>query len=232
MYNNSIFSLLHARQADFLASHVTPSFFGAGAVLRGPQAHQSNVIFPETGLIAILAPLEDGRVIEVGLHGQFGASVPNDLIGVADTEDAEIAVTDVTAWSMKPTDVATLIEQDSEIRSAFLKNGHFLMRQSRQLAACKAWHPLNQRLPSWLLRASELSQANAFQITQEQISLFLGVSRTSLSVAASKLLAEGIIDYMRGRLQILDTAGLAARACECHQVLQDNRRRIFEPRAS
>jgi CRP-like cAMP-binding protein len=227
MSKNAIFSLLHARHADFLARFAMPVVFGAGAVVRGPQAQSSDVIFPETGLIAVLTPLEDGQVIEVGMVGQSGASVSNSLFSVNAVDDAEIAVTDVAGWSIKPADLATILDMDAKARFAFSRNGEFLLRQSRQLAACHAWHPLDQRLATWLLRASEIGQTRAFQLTQKKIANFLGVSHASLSTAAFKLLRLGAVDYTKGRLRILDSTTLAARACSCQRVLHENQRSLL-----
>ena len=227
MYKNPLFSLLHARHADFLARAASPVVFGTGAVLRGPQASSSNVVFPETGLIAVLTPLEDGEVIEVGMIGPSGASVSTSLLSMNTFDDAEIAVADVAGWSMNATDLAAILDEDPKSRLAFSRNGEFLLRQSRQLAACHAWHPLDQRLATWFLRASEIGQTRAFHVTQKKIANFLGVSHASLSTAAYKLLRLGAVDYMKGRLQILDSAALEARACSCHRVLHENRRRLL-----
>ena len=42
----------------------------------------------------------------------------------------------------------------------------------------------------------------------------LGVRREGVTDAAGKLQAAGLIDYSRGKIQILDRYGLEARACE------------------
>ena len=224
MYRNAIFSMLHARHADLLARFATPVVFGAGAVLRGPQAQSSKVIFPETGLVAVLTLLEDKQIIEVGLVGHSGASISNSLFSVNTIDDAEIAVTDVAGWSMNATDIAAILDKDTNARLAFSRNAEFLLRQSRQLAACHAWHTLDQRLATWLLRASEMGQTRAFHLTQKKIANFLGVSHARLSTAAFKLLSLGAVDYMKGRLEILDSTVLAARACSCQRILHENHR--------
>ena len=221
MYKNPLLLLLHDRHADFLARSAKPVVFGAGAVIRGPQTPSSNVIFPETGLVAILTTLEH-EVIEVGMVGASGASVPTSLFDTDAVDEAEIAVIDVSGWSMSPADLAAILDEDPRARAAFSRNGEYMLRQARQLAACHAWHPLDQRLATWLLRASEIGRTQAFHLTQKRIANFLGVSHASLSTAAYKLLRSGTLDYMKGRLQIVDSAGLEARACSCHRVLHEN----------
>jgi Mn-dependent DtxR family transcriptional regulator len=60
-------------------------------------------------------------------------------------------------------------------------------------------------------------------IPQEHVSQMLGVQRASVSMFASQLQDEGVIQYRRGRLRINDSAGLAKHACPCHRVLRQKR---------
>jgi Mn-dependent DtxR family transcriptional regulator len=44
----------------------------------------------------------------------------------------------------------------------------------------------------------------------------LGVQRSSVSLVASVLKADGLITYKRGLIEIRDRAGLEKRSCECY----------------
>ena len=44
----------------------------------------------------------------------------------------------------------------------------------------------------------------------------LGVRRESVTEAARKLQDEGLIQYSRGQITVLDRAGLEAHICECY----------------
>jgi hypothetical protein len=47
----------------------------------------------------------------------------------------------------------------------------------------------------------------------------LGVQLSTVTVAAGELQRNGMIGYSRGRIHILDRAGLAAKACECYGIV-------------
>jgi Mn-dependent DtxR family transcriptional regulator len=50
----------------------------------------------------------------------------------------------------------------------------------------------------------------------------LGCTRPTVSVAAGLLKTAGLIEYSRGVIQILDTARLEKRACECYLVIKNH----------
>jgi len=56
---------------------------------------------------------------------------------------------------------------------------------------------------------------------QEFLSHMLGTSRSTVSIAASILKQEKLIEYRRGVIDILDLPGLEARSCECYRVIKD-----------
>jgi hypothetical protein len=54
------------------------------------------------------------------------------------------------------------------------------------------------------------------------------VNRGSANEAASALQTAGLIRYRRGRITVLDRAGLEAMACDCYQVVKGESDRFFD----
>ena len=65
-----------------------------------------------------------------------------------------------------------------------------------------------------------------FPITQEFLAQMLGVSRPSVALSAAALQKAGLISYRRGKMTILDRAGLEEAACECYAVVRRHFRRM------
>jgi len=55
----------------------------------------------------------------------------------------------------------------------------------------------------------------------------LGVRRTGITAIASGLQRTGIIRYHRGRVRIIDRAGLEAAACECYRIDRERVARLL-----
>jgi CRP-like cAMP-binding protein len=73
----------------------------------------------------------------------------------------------------------------------------------------------------WLLMTHDRIGDDEFQLTQEFLSNMLGVRREGVSKAASDLQKRKLISYSRGRLRVLDRAGLQASSCGCYQIIKD-----------
>ena len=55
----------------------------------------------------------------------------------------------------------------------------------------------------------------------------LGVRRESVTEAAGKLHAAGVIDYARGHITVVDRRGMEALCCECYRVVKDETDRLL-----
>jgi Mn-dependent DtxR family transcriptional regulator len=94
---------------------------------------------------------------------------------------------------------------------------------------CNRHHVLEQQLCRWLLLSLDRLPSNQLVMTQQLIANMLGVRREGVTEAAGRLQAEGLIDYRRGRICVLDRAKLEKRVCECYGVVRRECDRLFAP---
>src|SRR3712207_2878595 len=85
--------------------------------------------------------------------------------------------------------------------------------------ACNRAHVIEQRMARWLLMCHDRVLGEEFLLTHEFLSQMMGVRRASVTEAAGVFQDEGLINYSRGHITIIDRAGLEARTCECYWVV-------------
>ena len=102
-----------------------------------------------------------------------------------------------------------------------------LITQMAQTAVCNRHHSLDQQLCRWLLLSLDRLQANELVMTQELIANMLGVRREGVTEAARKAAERGSDQLPRGRITVLDRAGLEARTCECYAVVKKEYDRLL-----
>jgi Mn-dependent DtxR family transcriptional regulator len=104
------------------------------------------------------------------------------------------------------------------------------MTQMGQNAACGQLHNVDARCARWLLLAHDDVEGDTFPLTQDYLAMMLGVTRPSVSEAASSLQKAGLIRYVRGQMTVLDRPGLEAASCECYRIVrQEFERLLAEP---
>ena len=102
--------------------------------------------------------------------------------------------------------------------------------QSAQTTACNALHDAEQRLCRWLLMTRDRLGSEVLPLTQEHLSIMVGVQRTTVTAIASALQARGVVAYSRGKIRITDTAAIRAIACECYASIDQGVDLMVGPR--
>jgi hypothetical protein len=66
------------------------------------------------------------------------------------------------------------------------------------------------------------------RLTHEYMAIMLGARRASVTEVLRPLQEAGLVKSYRGRITILDGAGLGVRACECYFVVRDEYDRLLD----
>jgi CRP-like cAMP-binding protein len=228
MFRNRILAALPISEVENLRPHLHQMSVIAGQTLHEPRNPISDVFFVEEGVISLTADSIGNGQVEVGLTGSEG------LVGAPAILNAQPfavhrAITQVTGrvYRIGTSVLRSAIEQSPVIRDLCMRSVEVLMIQSAQVAACNAKHNLPERLARWLLMVRDRIDSDNLPMTQEFLSVMLGVRRSGVSVAANTLQAGGLIRLSRGHVLILDREGLAAASCECYRIIEESRERIL-----
>lgn len=203
-----------------LEAHLTPVELPQSLILQEAGRPVSQVYFPLSGMVSLLAVTPSGESIETGIVGREG------LVGglaVGDLTSFAQAIVQIEGRALRigAPQFRSLCQVNPELRDRVDRYQAFILSQAQQNAACHALHSLEGRLCRWLLQSQDLIESNQIALTQEFLSYMLGVRRPTVSVAASELQKDGLIQYRRGTITVVDRPGLLKRSCQCYEVLRD-----------
>ncbi len=196
-------------QMEWLKLVAGESLHRAGDLVR-------NMIFPATAVVSLLSSLRDGSGVEVAMVGREGVVGACALAGDGQALTSASVLSAGFAWRVSAPWLVQQARLRPALHQALLGYQHAVMRQMCQAAACYRHHRLDGQLCRWLLAHRQRLQGDEIVATQEGIARLLGVRREGVTAAAMNLQEMGLIRYGRGRITLLNIAGLAELACECH----------------
>ena len=175
------------------------------------------VYFPIDSIVSLITTLADGPRMEVGIVGYEGMVGTSLILGVNTSPQDAVVQGAGIAWRMGAAAFQRHIGQSAELRRLLNRYMYVMMGQLAQTTACSHYHLVRPRLACWLLMTRDRARSNEFHLTQQFLAQMLGVRRVGVTNAASSMREQGLIDYRRGAVTILDSAGLELAACVCYR---------------
>jgi len=183
-------------------------------------ARQGYVYFPTTSIVSLLYVLADGATAEIAVTGRDGLVGIALFMGGETTPSRAVVQSAGHGYRLAASRLKTEFERGGALQHLLLRYTQALITQMTQTAVCNRHHSVDQQLCRWLLLTLDRLSGSKLLMTQELIANMLGVRREGVTEAAGKLQAAGLIEYSRGRITVVDRAGLEARVCECYAVVK------------
>lgn len=186
----------------------------------------SDVYFPNSGIISLLAAVEDSSTLEVGIVGNEGMAGLPVFLGSSTSRLRAVVQGEGTAMRMSAAAFKIEIKKGGKLNDILKRYAHSMMVQISQSAVCFRFHVIEQRLARWLLMTSDRMGTGGFDMTQDFLANMLGVRREAVNRAARSLHEQKIVTHSRGHIQIVDREGLEKAACICYRIIHDEERSI------
>ena len=181
---------------------------------------QGFVYFPLDSIVSLLYVLENGASTEIAVTGNEGLVGISLFMGGETTPSRAVVQSAGHGYRVRGAALRKLFESSGEVQHLLLRFTQALITQMTQTAVCNRHHAVDQQLCRWLLLMLDRLASREVLMTQELIANMLGVRREGVTEAAGKLQAEGLIEYRRGRIRVLDRQRLEERVCECYAVVK------------
>ncbi len=186
-----------------------------------------HVYFPTDSIVSLLYVLIDGASAEIAVVGNDGIIGVALFMGGETMPNRAVVQSAGHAYRLKGQLLKQEFSRSGELQNLLLRYTQALLTQMSQTAVCNRHHSLDQQLCRWLLLSLDRLPSNELVMTQELIANMLGVRREGVTEAAGNLQRDGLIEYQRGRITVLDRAGLEARSCECYGVVRKEFARLL-----
>ena len=214
-------TLLKSFDSELIARlHLTPVAFKAGQRIEQPGKPIRHLYFIESGMASMTAMFLNGSEVEVGMFGYESVIGVSALMGTVQSLNHVYTQIQGTGYRCTYANGLKEFERFGVFHNRCLRYVQAQLLQSSQSAGCAAMHNFEQRLARWLLISADRAHVETFKMSQEFLSHMLGSTRSTVSVIAGTLKKEGLIDYKRGMMSILDRKALEKRSCECYETIR------------
>jgi CRP-like cAMP-binding protein len=198
-----------------------------GQVLYESGCKMSHVYFPIDAIVSLLTVLEDGDSAEIAVVGNEGIVGVSLFMGGETTPSRAVVQSAGSCIRLSAHVLKTEFSISPAVMHLLLRYTQALITQMTQTAACNRHHSLDEQLCRWLLLSLDRLHGNHLVMTQELIANMLGVRREGVTEAAGRLQRAGLISYTRGKIDVLNRAGLEQRSCECYAVVKKEYDRLL-----
>jgi CRP-like cAMP-binding protein len=224
---NHLLAALPAEIQQRLFSHLELMSLPLGKVLYESGDKLRHVYFPTDSIVSLLYVMENGASAEISVVGNEGIIGVALFMGGESTPSRAIVQSGGHAYRLLGQRLKDEFNRHSELQLLLLRYTQSLLTQMAQTAVCNRHHSVDQQLCRWLLLSLDRLSSNQLNMTQELIANMLGVRREGVTDAAGKLQKQGIIEYSRGHITVLDRPKLEELSCECYAVVKKETDRLL-----
>lgn len=217
--DNRLLAALPSSVYQRLEPHLQPIELSHSQILNIVGEPDQYAYFPTNSMISRVAILENGATTEVGVVGNEGMIGLPIILQTNRTFFTTIVQVSGCSLIITAQELQKELNRQGALKRLLMQYVQARMIQVGQTAACNSHHKIEQRFARWLLMTRDAVQKKRFELTQEFISQMLGVRRTGVTEIAGKFQKAGIIEYKRGKIEIIDSQELEAIACECYQTV-------------
>ncbi len=171
--------------------------------------------FPTTAIVSLQYVNEDGVTTEIAVVGREGVAGVTMYKGERASNTAVVQAAGY-GYRLRTDTLRELFSEGGVLAQQLMRYTSSLFAQLAQNVVSSRHSSIEQKLCRWLLERLDRSPSEELKVTQELIANLLGVRRESITAAAGKLQADGLIQCRRGMIIVLDRSGLERCAGACY----------------
>ena len=175
--------------------------------------------FLNKGMISLVVTDGNGKSVEIAVTGKEGFTPIPVVIGLNRSPHRAVVQVAGEGFRVSVAVLEKLLLSSPRFYAILTRYAVIHGLQVAQTAGCNRLHSLVQRLARWLLLTQDRVGSGLLEITHDFLATMLGTDRPSVSLAASALQRQGVIEYAYGGVKIVNRKKLEHAACECYEVI-------------
>jgi CRP-like cAMP-binding protein len=189
-----------------------------------------HLYFLDSGIASIVSDRRDDVRVELAVIGREGVTGIAGIMG-ADTapQDTFLQLDHGYAQRIETHRMAELMDSSASLRSLMLRFVQTIIVQLSGNAAANVSDRLDARLARWLLMCHDRVDGDDIALTHEFIAMMIGAPRTAVTSGLHQLEGFLTIRTQRGRVTVIDRAGLENIAGSAYGTPEREYRRLIGP---
>jgi CRP-like cAMP-binding protein len=220
-HRNRILKLLSSEELRRLEKDFEPVALSFKEPVHEQGRPIKHLYFPVSGVISLVTDVNEGQPVETGTIGREGVVGIGAFLRMPNATGRAFCQIPGEAIRMRCEVMQAEVDRGGSLGLVLLRYTNAMMAMLAQGVACNRSHTLEQRMSRWLLMTRDRVDSDDFPLTQEFLAQMVGVRRPTVSLAGAILQRAGLIKYSRGRITVIDRAGLEEMSCECYAFVRD-----------
>lgn len=208
LIENGLFGQLSHDDRTLLSKRCEATNLASGQILSTPDSSTHDVFFLTSASVALVVRNASGAGLALGLTGYEGAVGLPSALGLGAGNLTLLVQTAGSAWRMDGGELERVMARRSAMLLTFSRYLWSVAQEISTVAAFAQSQDIKARLASWLVASDLRVRQESLDLTQTHLADMLGVRRVSITIAAAQLKAQGLVEYRRGRIRIIDREGL------------------------
>jgi CRP-like cAMP-binding protein len=228
-WDNHFLDSLGRTEAEALRPHLTQVQLDRNDILDEAGETIVDCYLPTDCILSVVTVMRDGSQVESRTIGRESGYGLLHALGSPISHERMLVQVSGQAWKLPLERLREAALEHPAFVRCIVQHAQATIVQAAQSTACNSLHAAEQRLARWLLLTQDRLASDLLPLTQEHLSIMLGVQRTTVTAIASELQARGLISYARGKIRVIDRAGLERVSCECYGAIQSGVEAMLKP---
>jgi CRP-like cAMP-binding protein len=205
---NHLLASLSASDFDLLGDKLERINLPRRAMLEDKAKDIKWVYFLDSGVASVVARVDKGREIEVGLVGREGMTGTVVVMGNHRSTNTTYIQVEGSGSRIDADDLRLAMRNSISLQMYFLHFAQAFMIQVANTALANGKAKIDERLARWLLMVHDRTEGNELRLTHEFVATMLGVRRAGVTTALQHLASRKLIEVKRSHILVRRRAGL------------------------